>query len=254
VDQGTWATDAGVGANEVVYTLDLTCPNTSFVCDLIDGYSEQDVSTVTGAGTLQLDDAVEQFQFDSDSSQDVGSGLQPAYATLTGTDVVFPNIAFAGVPEITDILVFALSNPQIAAPGLDLSTPGDHAFSQTISYSGSGLVIGDLEFLLGPAIVVPPDDIVVSGTFRALGDVGNDGTLDYEIRDMTATFSLQNATTIGGEAVSVDVTADMTLNLAGEVDSGAIPAVPGLGPLGLAALATLLGGVARGAFGRAPAA
>jgi hypothetical protein len=235
---GSWTTSPAVGPNQIVYTLDLTCPNPGFVCDLIDGYSDQDTSAATGLGSVEVDDGLDQIQFLSDSTQDVGSGPQDGYTTLTGTDVAFANIPFAGVPEITNLLVFALTNPQIPASGLDLSTPGDTPFSQTINYSGSGLVTGDLEFILGPNIIVPPADILVSGTFRSLGDVGSNGTLDYEIRDMTATFALQNLTTIGGENVTVDVTANMTLNLAGEV--GTPVNVPLMGPIPLALLAGML--------------
>ena len=145
------------------------------------------------------------------------------------------------MPEITNLLVFALSNPLIDVPGLDLMTPGDYPFSQTISYSGTGLAVGDLEFILGPNLVAPPGDVLVTGTLRILGDVGSNGTLDYELRDVIGSFSFQNLTTIGGEAVTVDVTADLTMNLAGATGA---PAVPALGPLAWLALVALLGATA----------
>ncbi len=232
-----WVTDAAVGQNQVVYTVALTCPNVGFVCNQIDGYSEQDTSIVAGGATFDLDDDLDQIQFDSDSSQDVGAGLQPAYLTVTGSDLAFPAIAFAGVPEITDVAVFALTNPVIPVPGLQVLLPGDYPFSQTISYSALGTVFGDLEFILGPDIIVAPDDVLVTGTLRVLGDPDLDGFIEFELRDVTGTFNLQNIATIGGESVTVDVTADMTLNLSGEVEgpSGGVP-VPALGPAGSAGL------------------
>jgi len=234
-----WTTDTGVGPNQVVYTVTLDCPNVGFVCDQIDGYQEQDTSQVSGGAGFALDRLAETIQFETDSSQDVGAGLQDAYLTLVGSDLVFPNIAFAGVPEITDVLVFALTNPLVAVPGVGLLVPGDYPFSQTIGYSGSGTVVGDLEFILGPDIVVPQDDIVVNGILRVLGDTDSNGTVEYEIRDVVGSFSLQSVATIGGESVGVDVSADMTLNLSGEL-AGAGAVVPALGPAGLFGLAGCL--------------
>jgi hypothetical protein len=235
----TWQTDAGVGPSEVVYTLQLTCSNPGFVCDLIDGYSDAATSTTTGLGTFDLDAALGELQFDPDSTQDVGSGLQPAYLTMTGTDVAFVNVPFAGVPQIEDLLVFALSSPIVIATGFDLATPGDYPFSQTFSYSGSGTVFGDLEFMLGPSIVVPPSVIGVSGTFRVLGDVDMDNFTEYELRDVTASFAFQNLTTISGEPVLVDVTADLTANLSGETAAPPPAPVPALGLLGTLVLVAL---------------
>jgi hypothetical protein len=243
---GTWQTDAGVGPNEIVFTLDLTCSNPGFVCDLIDGYSDQDTSLITGNGGLQIDDLLDEIQFDQDSVQDVGSGTQPAYLTMAGSDLTFANIAFAGVPEITNLLVFALSNPIISVPGFLLETPGDYPFSQSISYSGLGTVIGNLEFVLGPNIIVPPTDVVVSGTLRVLGDIDFDAKIEYELIDLTGTFGFQNATTIGGESVLINLTADMTANLSGETDdpNPQIIDVPMLGAPGLLVLASALAGFA----------
>ncbi len=235
-----WATDPGVGPNQVVFTLDISCPAVSFVCAQIDGYSEQATSTATGAASFDLDDVTAEIQFETDSSQDVGSGPQPAYLTVSGSDVAFPNVAFAGVPEITDVLVFALTSPPIAVAGLALPTPGDHPFSETLSYSGTGTVFGDLEFILGPDIIVPPDDVVVTGIFRVLGDPDLDGFLEYELRDVTGSFSVQNPTTIGGEPVTVSVTADMTLNLSGEIPLAGGVVLPALSPVGTAILIATL--------------
>jgi hypothetical protein len=236
---GVWATDASVGANEVDYRLQLTCPATSLVCSLVDGYDDTQTSSMTGNGTLSVDSVAGTFVVGADSSQDVGSGAQPAYLTLSGSDLTYPTIPFAGVPELVNILVFALTNSAVAPTGLDLETPGDYPFSETLSYSGLAGVVGDLEFIL-PGIVVPPDDILVSGVFRVLGDLDSDGGVDFEIRDVTVTFVVQSPATIGGEPVTVDITADMTLNLLGELGSPGGAAVPTTGRWGLTALALAL--------------
>jgi hypothetical protein len=235
----TWQTDGAVGPNEVVYTLQLGCANPGFVCSLVDGYVDSDVSTVVGSGTFALDALLGELQFDSESSQDVGAGPQPAYLTMSGSDVLFANVPFAGVPEITNVLVFALSNPIITAVGFDLLTPGDYPFSQIVRYSGSGTVFGDLEFTLGPSIVVPPSDITLSGTLRVLGDVDLDGNVEYELRDVTGSFAFQNTTTISGESVVVDVAASLTANLSGETAGPPVAPVPLMGPLGTALLVSL---------------
>ena len=232
---GSWVMNA-----EVDFTLEISCPAVSFVCDLINGstggdhYSDTQTSAMSGAGTLQVDDAPDELiQFDSDSTQDVGSGPQPAYFTLTGTDMTFASIPFAGVPEIANPLVFALTNPPIDVPGLAGLDPGDYPFSPTptMSYSALADVVGDLEFIL-PGIVVPPEDVLVSGVLRVLGDIDQDGTIDYQLRDVTADFAYQVPSTIGGEPVMIEVSGQLTGNL--------IPPVPALGPLGLVLLSMLL--------------
>jgi len=116
-EPGSWVTDAGVGSNEVEFTLAITCPAVSFVCDYVDGYADTQISMMSGSGTLEIDAAGEFFRFDSDSTQDVGSGPQPAYLTLTGEDMEFALIPFAGVPEIENPVVFALTDPPIDVPG-----------------------------------------------------------------------------------------------------------------------------------------
>jgi hypothetical protein len=235
---GVWATDGSVGVNQVDYRLQLTCPATSLVCSLVDGYDDTQTSTMSGSGTLSLEPVAGTFMVKTDSSQDVGSGLQPAHLTLSGADLTYANIPFAGVPELVNILVFALTNPAVAPTALDLGATGDYPFSEMISYSGLAEVVGDLEFIL-PGIVVPPDDVLVSGVFRVLGDLDSDGAVDFEVRDVTGTFTLQSPATIGGESVTVDITADMTLNLRGDLRvSGNV--VPATGPWSLVGLVVFL--------------
>jgi hypothetical protein len=235
---GTWTTDDAVGPNRVDFRLQLSCPDAGLVCSLIDGYDDTQTSTTTGGATLDLDAGSDVLLFDSDSTQDVGAGAQPAYLTLQGSDLTFANVPFAGVPELVNVLVFALSSPPVAVPGLSLAVPGDTPFSETFSYSGLADVFGDLEFIL-PGIVVPPDDVVLSGVVRVLGDVDMDGFTEIELRGVTGTFALQNQTTIEGASVTVDVTADLEMNLSGEVEGAPSP-VPSASTASLLGLAGLL--------------
>jgi hypothetical protein len=229
---GSWVMNA-----EVDFTLEISCPADSFVCELINGstggdrYSDTQTSAMSGAGTLQVDASNELIQFDSDGTQDVGSGPQPAYFTLSGTDMTFVSIPFAGVPEIANPLVFALTNPPIDVPGLAGLDPGDYPFSQTMSYAALADVVGDLEFIL-PGIVVPPDDVLVSGVLRVLGDVDQDGKIDCRLGNLRGEFAYQVPSTIGGEPVTIEVSGRLTGNL--------IPPVPALGPVGLVLLSMLL--------------
>lgn len=238
-----WTTDPAVGPNEVAFTLDVTCPGISFACTLINGYSDTQVSTLTGAGTYLSAPGSETVRFETDSTQDVGSGPQAAYLTMIGTNLTFANLPFAGVPEVVNLLIFALTDPEIPVPGLDLMTPGDYPFSETISYSSLGEVVGDLEFIL-PDLVAPPGDVVVSGTIRVLGDIDLDGMIELELRDVTGTLGVSGPGNIAGEPVTVDITASLTANLSSEILGTGVAIVPSLGPaatIGLAALLTLAG-------------
>jgi len=234
--------DAGVGISQVEFTLQVTCPAPSFACGLIDGYSDVQTSTLAGSSTFRLDLESELIQFDTDSTQDVGGGPQSAYLTMSGSDLTFASIPFAGVPELANVLVFALSEPPISVPGIGSFTPGDYPFATILSYASLADVVGDLEFIL-PDLVVPASDVAVSGTFRVLGDVDFDGMVEYELRDMTGTLAVQTAGTIGAEPVTIDVTAVLTANLSGEVPGSSPPGVPAVGPIGLAVLAALILGL-----------
>lgn len=235
-----WTTDPGVGPNQVSFTLEVACPGPTFACGLIDGYSDTQVSTLTGAGTFVADELGQTIQFETDSTQDVGSGPQPAYLTMPGSDLTFANLPFAGVPEIVNLSIFALTDPTISVPGLLLTLPGDYPFSETISYATLGEVVGDLEFILPD--VVATGDVVVSGTLRVLGDIDFDGMIELELRDLTGTLLVSGPGTIADEPVTIDITAVLTANLSSEVQGpgGPISIVPALAPVPTATLMALL--------------
>jgi hypothetical protein len=221
----TWTTDALVGVNQVEFTIDITCPATSFVCDLIDGYSDTRFSTLSGAGGLVFDSVAQSIHFGTDGLQDVGAGPQPAFFTLSGTPMTFATIPFAGIPEIENLLVFSLSDVPIDVPGLSLVAPGDYPFSVLLGEAATADVIGDLELSL-PDIVVPAQTVTLAGVVRVLGNVDADSWVEYELLDVTASLDLQLPGNIGGEPVDIDVTASLTANLSGEAPGPT--AVPGL--------------------------
>lgn len=237
-DQGTWQTATFVGPSEVDVTLGIDCPALSFVCSLIDGYGDTQTATLIGSGTVDIDTGSAEIRFETDGTQDVGSGDQPAFLTMSGTPLVFTPIPFAGVPEITNLLVFALTDPPIPVPTLAFQPPGDHPFTTTLDYASISDVVGDLEFMMDD-IVVPAQPVAVTGTVRVLGDVDVDGHYEYEIIDWTASLTLQIAGHIGGEPVTLTVTTDLVAHLAGEVP-GAPPPVPTVGVWARSILALLL--------------
>ena len=108
-----------------------------------------------------------------------------------------------------------------------------------MSYSALADVVGDLEFIL-PGIVVPPNDVDLSGVLRVLGDIDQDGTIDYQLRDVTADFAYQVPSTIGGEPVTIKVTGKLTANLSGETLTVLPIPTLALGPVGLLLLSMLL--------------
>lgn len=235
---GTWSTSAAVGINTVDVTISISCPAPTFVCSLVDGYWDMQTATVIGSGTLDLDVVLDEIRFETDGMQDVGVGPQPAFATLSGTPLQFALIPFAGVPEIESLLVFALTNAALFAPGLEMLPPGDHPFSGTLDYAATADVVGDLELTLSD-IVVPGQSSAVAGVFRSLGDPDTDGFFEYQLRDYTASVTLQQPGNIGGEPVTITVTADLVANLSGELP-GAPPPVPGVGAWGRLILALAL--------------
>jgi hypothetical protein len=192
-----------------------------------------------GAGTVDVDGNSDTIQFQQDSIQDLkdGAGPRPAYATTAASDVDFAAIPLVGVPSLRSAVVFALTNPGISTPGLDLGTPGDTSFSATISYSAIADVVGDLDLEI-PEILVPPDAISVTGTLRVLAGGGS------ELRNVSGTFAFQTLTTLLAEDVTVDVTAVLTLNLLLEPPPPVpVPAMPawmlGLAGAGLLAAAAM---------------
>lgn len=237
-DLGTWQTAVFVGASEVDVTIGIECPAATFVCSLIDGYGDTRTSTVIGSGDVEIDEGLAEIRFQTDGLQDVGAGLQPAFITLSGTPLSFTSIPFAGVLQLTNLLTFALNDPPISVPGLAFLPPGDHPFATTLDYGASADVIGDFEFMMNE-VVVPEQPAAVSGVFRTLGDVGQDGDYDYEIRDLTATLTRQIAGNIGGEPVTITITTDLFANLRGEV-AGAPAPVPNLTPWSQLILALLI--------------
>lgn len=242
-DTGTWSTQPSVGVNEVDVTLSVSCPAVSFVCSLLDGYWDTQTATVTGSGTLDIDATLDEIRFETDGLQDVGAGPQPAFSTLAGAPLTFALIPFAGVPEVANLLVFALTDGPLAAPTLELLPPGDHAFSGNLDYAGTADIVGDLELALGN-IVLPGQPTAVSGTFRNLGDPDTDGFYEYELRDYAASVTVQQPANIGGEPVTLTVTVDLTAHLFGELP-GAPPPVPGLRAWGrlLLVLVVMSGGL-----------
>lgn len=221
-DLGTWQTAVSVGPSEVDVTIGIECPAATFVCSLIDGYGDTRTSTVIGSGEVDVDTGLAEIRFQTDGLQDVGAGPQPAFLTLSGTPLSFTSIPFAGVLQLTNLLIFALSDPPIAVPGLSFGPPGDHPFSTTLDYGASADVIGDFEFVMNE-IVVPEQPVALSGVVRMLGDVDHDGHSEYELRDLTATLTRQIAGNIGGEPVTITITSDLYANLRGEVPGAPAP-------------------------------
>jgi hypothetical protein len=76
-----------------------------------------------------------------------------------------------------------------------------------------------------------------------LGDVDFDSFLEYELVNLSAVLSTQQPGNIGGEPVTLSVTAMLTANLSGEVEGPvALPALGGVGMLVLSAGLALIGG------------
>jgi len=224
---GTWVTDAGVGTSQLNVTIQVACPATSFVCSLVDGYADTRVSTLTGGGGLAVDAASGILQFETDGDQDWGAGPQPVFALMTGTGMTFDSIPFAGAPQIASVHVFAAADPLIPVPGFLGLGPGVYPFSQSIPYASLADIVGDLELNV-PDIVMPPQSVLVTGTYRVYGDLDLDGNVEYEIQNLSAALSLQQAGNIGGEPVTIAITSALTANLSGEV--AAPVALPALGP------------------------
>ena len=112
-------------------------------------------------------------------------------------------------------------------PGFLGLGPGVYPFSQSIPYASLADIVGDLELNV-PDIVMPPQSVLVTGTYRVYGDLDLDGNVEYEIQNLSAALSLQQAGNIGGEPVTIAITSALTANLSGEV--AAPVALPALGP------------------------
>jgi hypothetical protein len=100
--------------------------------------------------------------------------------------------------------------------------------------------VGDLEFNV-PDLVVPEQDVTLTGVFRVAGDTDLDGFVEYEL-DLSTSLLLVQAAQIAGEPVQISVTTQLTTHLSGVV-AQALP-VPLLGVAGLLLLVAVLSGVA----------
>ena len=236
---GTWATDAGVGSNQLAITIEVDCPADSFICSVVDGYSDSQASSLSGSGVLEVDPDTGTIQFETDGNSDLGFGPQPTFHTLAGSDLIFAYLPFAGVPEFMNLEVFATAGPAILPAGFASFAPGDYPVSATLPYASLVDVVGDLEFNV-PDIVVPAQDVALTGTFRVLGDTDSDGFMEYELRDLSAQLDLVQAANIGGEPVEITVTSVLTSNLSGEVAYVVAELVPVFGALGILLLALLM--------------
>lgn len=221
--------------NEVVYTLDISCPSPGLVCNALDAYSDVQIATLSGSGEIDIDAAAGTLQFLQSGSQDVGAGPQPAYARVDATDLTFAEIPFVGAPVTQGGVVFAITDPLYTAGGS--LAPGFYPVSATVSYSASADIVGPVDAWL-PEILVTPQDISVEGTLRIIALLGT-GEIYYRLQDLTGTMVVSNPTTLLGESVTLTVTADMTLNLTGNTFQG-IPS-PALGDFGMAVLIAGLG-------------
>lgn len=238
---GTWATDSGVGPNELAVTIEVECAAANLICGAVDGYTDTQTSSLSGSGTLEVDADAGTIQFVTDGDADLGFGPQATFHALVGSDLTFGYLPFAGVPEFANLEVFATAGPEILPVGFTALTPGDYPLAATIPYAALVDVVGDLEFNV-PDIVVPPQDVALAGTLRVLGDTNSDGFMEYELRSLSAQLELVQSAQIAGESVDITVTSVLTSNLSGEVAYVAPEVVPVFGVVGVLALALLLVG------------
>ena len=234
-----WATNPGL-TNEVVYTLSIDCSGGGLVCDALDAYSDVQVALVDGAGDVDIDVSGGTLQFLQDGTQDVGSGPQPSYATVNAADLTFAEIPFVGEPMTEQGVVFALTNPIIASAGGALTMGGSYPISVAVDYSAIADVVGPVDAWV-PDIVVTPQSVTLTGTLKVVA-IAPDDTIFYRIENLTGSLMVSNPTTLLGESVTVNVIADMTLNLQGNNLTQTVPGgqVPGLGGWGLTLLAGAL--------------
>jgi hypothetical protein len=237
---GTWQTDAAVGVNQLEMTVEVDCPAAGFICDQVDGYSDMQVSALSGSGSLEVDGGAGTIQFLTDGDVNLGFGLQPSYGFLSGSDLAFDYIPFAGVPEFVNFTTFATASPLISPSGFSSLAVGNYPVSAVVPYAALADVVGDLEFNV-PDLIVPEQDVTLTGVFRVAGDTDLDGFVEYELDLSTSLLSVQ-AAQIAGEPVQISVTAQLTTHLSGVVPQ-ALP-VPLLGTIGILLLVAVLSGVA----------
>jgi len=223
-----WQTDAVVGPSEVDITLDLLCMGGGLVCDLLDSYADTQTAGLSGGGDIDIDDVADTLQFQQDSSQDLGMGPIPAYATTTASDLTFAEIPFTGVPMTQAGVVFATTNPPISVPGLDLTAPGNYPFSGAADYAVIADIVGDLDVYI-PMLIVPPGSLTLSGVLT----VRPDGAV--ELRNVVGTLNYQDTVALLGEMPTLMVDSDLTLNISVETPPIMIP-IPALSRGGLVLL------------------
>lgn len=224
-----WASQ-GALTNEITYTLSIDCAGGGIVCNALNAYSDVQVATATGAADLDLDLVAGTLQFQQDSTQDVGAGPQAAFATVDASDMTFASIPFVGAPMTEQGLVFALTNPVISAGG-PLSV-GSFPITAVVDYSAIADIVGPVDAHV-PDIVVTPQAVTLTGTLDILA-ITSGGGIFYQITDLSGGLMVSNPTTLLGETVTVNVTADMILNLGGNTISGGggsstLPALGGWG-------------------------
>ena len=136
--------------------------------------------------------------------------------------------------EFVNLEIFATAAPLISPSGFSSLAAGNHPITATVPYAALADVIGDLEFNV-PDLVVPEQDVVLTGLFRVLGDTDLDGFVEYEVELATGLLLVQSAQ-IGGEPVQISVSTQLTTHFSGRV-AQALP-VPVLGFAGMALLAS----------------
>ena len=236
-DTGTWTTDPTVGATALTVTLQVSCPSSSFICSQIDGYSDTQVTTLTGAGQIDVDDVAGTIQFLSDGDVDLGSGVQPVYNRLGGGALTFAYLPFAGIPRLESLQAFTTADTPWSPADWSAWSSGDFPVSVTLPYSIKADVVGDLEFNV-PDLSLPPQNVNTAGTWRVLEGLNPEGQIAYQLIGLETTVSHSQAAQILGEPVTLDLTLALASNLSGS--AGAPAPVPLLQEWALVSFAIIL--------------
>ena len=243
-EPGTWATDPSVGVTELAVTLQVSCEGESFICSQIDGYSDTQVTALSGSGDLEADENAGAIQFLTDGDVDLGSGPQAVFNRLGGGSITFAYLPFAGIPQLQNLETFATADPAWMPVGWSSWTPGDFPLSVIVPYSVTAEVVGDLEFNV-PDLKLPAQNVETAGIWRVSGDPSLGGQIAYELRGLQTSVSHDQVAQILGEPVTLQLTLELTSNLSGA--AGVPPPVPLLQNWGLAGLAAMI--LAFGALG-----
>jgi hypothetical protein len=232
-----WSTSSGVGPNQVVYTIDISCPTGGLVCDALDAYSDQQTAELTGNGFVEFDQPAGTLQFLTDGFVDLLDGMGPrlTYTSAVAENLLFEAIPFVGAPETEGGAVFGLTNPVFDAGG-PLS-PGLYPISAVVSYTAIADIVGPVDAYL-PELILTPSDVPLTGTLEVVAIPPN--LIFFVVRDLVGSMNVQNPTTLLGEDVVVSVTADMTLNLRGSLPGPPPSGLPALGTTGVGLLVAAL--------------